>query len=413
MGQLFTSDGLKPDPMKVDAIANMPRPDDKKAVQRLLGCVNYLARFMPKLSEVSEPLRKLTEKNVMFMWESQQEEAFQAIKNMITTAPVLKYYDVASETTIQCDASESGLGATLLQNGQPVAFASRSLSTAERNYAQIEKECLAIVFACSRFNQYLHGRELTIVESDHKPLVPIFQKSLHSAPKRLQRMLLRLQKYNLHVKYLPGSQMYIADMLSRAYLQVDHTQHENIPEYQIFQLKQEQQLFQEIADINQVDYMRLSEGTHQQIKKCTLADATLQSLMNTIMTGWPMSREDVPVSIREFWNYKEELTVQDGVLYKGMKVIVPTSMRPQMIARVHSSHLGPDACARRARAVLFWPGMISRIKEQVQSCEVCNDFLARQQKEPLMTHKIPDTRWSKVGQDLFVLGKEIYLPSDR
>ena len=92
--------------------------------------------------------------------------------------------------------------------------------------------------------------------------------------------------------------------------------------------------------------MRLSEGTHQQIKKCTLADATLQSLMNTIMTGWPISREDVPVSIREFWNYKEELTVQDGALYKGMKVIVPTSMRPQMIARVHSSHLGPDACAR-------------------------------------------------------------------
>ena len=242
MGQLFTSDELKPDPMKVDAIANMPRPDDKKAVQRLLGCVNYLARFMPKLSEVSEPLRKLTEKNVMFMWESQQEKAFQAIKNMITTAPVLKYYDVASETTIQCDASESGLGATLLQNGQPVAFASRSLSTAECNYAQIEKECLAIVFAGSRFNQHLHGRELTTVESDHKPLVPIFQKSLHSAPKRLQRMLLRLQKYNLHVKYLPGSQMYIADMLSRAYLQVDHTQHENIPEYQIFQLKQEQHI---------------------------------------------------------------------------------------------------------------------------------------------------------------------------
>ena len=144
-------------------------------------------------------------------------------------------------------------------------------------------------------------------------------------------------------------------------------------------------------------------------KVFTVLDATLQSLMNTIMTGWPMSREDVPVSIREFWNYKEELTVQDGVLYKGMKVIVPTSMRPQMIARVHSSHLGPDACARRARDVLFWPGMVGQIKEQVQSCEVCNDFLARQQKEPLMTHKIPDTPWSKVGQDLFVLGKENYL----
>ena len=328
---------------------------------------------------------------------------------MISSAPLLKYYDVASETTILCDASESGLGATLLQEGQPVAFASRSLSTVERQYAQIEKECLAIVFACSRFNQYLHGRELTTVETDHKPLVPIFQKSIHSAPKRLQRMLLRLQRYNLNVTYLPGSQMYIADMLSRAYLQVDRTQCKRTPEYQIFQFKQEQQLFEEIASINQVDYMRLSEGTHQQIKQCTLADPTLQTLMNTVTTGWPVSKEDVPSCIREYWNYKEELTVQNGVLYKGMKVIVPISMRPQMIARVHSSHLGPDACVRRARDVLFWPSMSGQIKEQVQNCEVCNDFLARQQKEPLMTHKIPDTPWSKVGQDLFTYGSETFL----
>ena len=90
MGHLFTSEGLRPDPMKVEAIASMPQPDDKKAVQRLLGCVNYLSRFMPTISEVSEPLRKLTEKNAMFVWESQQEEAFQTIKNMISSTPVLK-----------------------------------------------------------------------------------------------------------------------------------------------------------------------------------------------------------------------------------------------------------------------------------------------------------------------------------
>ena len=147
MGHSFTSEGLRPDPMKVEAIVSMPRPDDKRAVQRLLGCVNYLSRFIPTFSEVSEPLRKLTEKSALFVWESQQEEAFQSIKHMISSTPVLKYYDAASETTIQCDASEAGLGATLLQNKQPVAFASRSLSAVERRYAQIEKECLAIVSA--------------------------------------------------------------------------------------------------------------------------------------------------------------------------------------------------------------------------------------------------------------------------
>ena len=131
--------------------------------------------------------------------------------------------------------------------------------------------------------------------------------------------------------------------------------------------------------------------------------------MNMIMTGWPLTKEEVPVCIREYWNYKEELTVQDGVLYKGMKVIVPASMRSQMVARAHSSHLGPDACVRRARDVLFWLSMADQIKDQVQNCEVCNDFLARQQKEPLMTHKIPETPWSKVGQDLFTLDDENYL----
>ena len=160
----------------------MPRLDDKRADQLLPRCTNYLSRFMPQLSKVSEPLRKLTEKDVMFTWDSSQEEAFQAIKSMISSAFLLKYYDVASETAIQYDTSESGLGATLLQDGQPVTFASRSLSSVERQYAQIENECLAIVFACSRFNQCLHERELATVETDHKPLVAIFQTSIHSAP---------------------------------------------------------------------------------------------------------------------------------------------------------------------------------------------------------------------------------------
>ena len=122
---------------------------------------------------MSELLRKLTEKDVMFTWDSCYYDVASC------------YYDVASETAIQYETSESSLGATLLQDGQPVAFASRSLSSGERQYAQIEKECLAIVFAFSRFNQCLHGRELATVKTDHKPLVPIFQKSIHSTPKRL------------------------------------------------------------------------------------------------------------------------------------------------------------------------------------------------------------------------------------
>ena len=337
------------------------------------------------------------------MWQSQQVDAFKAIKASIVTAPILKYYDVDGPVTIQSDASQSGLGATLLQNGQPVAFASRSLTAPELNYAQIEKECLAILFACCRFDQYLHGRDKIYVQTDHKPLVPIFKKSIHLAPKRLQRMMLRLQKYNLQVEFLPGVEMYIADMLSRAYVKCSEVHPDNVEAYQIFQL------FEEISTINQLQYVNMSDGTSQQVKACTSSDATLQCLMNTVMTGWPDTRDHVPVSIREYWTYREDITVQDGVMFKGMRVIIPQAMRAQMVARAHSSHLGVDACVRRAREVLFWPGMAQDIRDKIQTCDVCNDFAAKQQKEPLMTHKIPETPWAKVGQDLFSLQGENYL----
>lgn len=165
--------------------------------------MNYLAKFLPRLSEVAQPLRELTTKNARFVWSSQHDKSFTEVKKLVSAHPVLKYYDMDAEVTIQCDASEKGLGATLLQNGQPVAFASRTLTPVEQRYAQIEKECLVIVFACSKLSQYITRRELITVESDHKPLQSIFKKSLFSAPGRLQRMILRLQKYNINVVYKP------------------------------------------------------------------------------------------------------------------------------------------------------------------------------------------------------------------
>ncbi len=119
------------------------------------------------------------------------------IKTLITAVPVLRYYDINRPVTIQSDSSQTGLGCCLLQEGQPVAFASRALSQTEQNYAQIEKECLSIVFACQRFHYYLYGRGDVTAETDHRPLVSIFVKPLLSAPKRLQSMLLTLQNYCL------------------------------------------------------------------------------------------------------------------------------------------------------------------------------------------------------------------------
>ena len=153
VGHELTKDGLKPDPSKIEAIQKMSRPSDVKGVQRVVGLGNYLTRFLENLADICEPLRQLTLKDAEWHWSEEHENAFQRIKQAATQAPILRYFNPADETVLQCNASDTGLGATLPQNGQPVAYAYRSLTDTERNYAQIEKELLAIVFGAEKFNR--------------------------------------------------------------------------------------------------------------------------------------------------------------------------------------------------------------------------------------------------------------------
>ena len=396
MAHVISKDGLKPDPEKVTANKNMPKPTSKPEGLTLLGFVNYLSKFLPKLSEVSAPLRELTTDQSKFTWAKQHDEAFATIQQLVIQHPVLKFYNIEEEVTLQTDASKKGLGAVLLQGGQPVAFASRTLSQTEQRYAVIEKECLAIVFACERFNQYLAHRENISVETDHKPLESIFKKSLLSAPCRLQRMLLRVKRYNLSVNYKPGSQIFLADHLSRA------AQHETPkPEesFQVFSL--------EVESLDPMQALKVTPERLEQLQRCTGQDDTLQILKTTILTGWPLQKEQAPIKIREYWSYRDELTVHNGVLFKGSRVVIPQILRPEVKSRIHSSHLGVEACLRKARDTVFWPGMNAEVRDQIKQCSICNEFQAKNQKLPMQSHQLPDRPWSRVAADQFILhGKE-------
>ena len=400
MGHVITSKGLKPDPKKVKAVEEMPRPTSKKELSSLLGFVNYLSKFLPRLAEVAKPLRELTSKEARFLWSPQHETAFSDVKQLVVNHPVLKFYDPLAEVTLQCDASEYGLGATLLQDGQPVAFASRTLSPNERNYAQIEKECLAIVFGCQRFDQYLARKDKITVESDHKPLQAIFLKPIHAAPRRLQRMLLRLLRYNLAVQYKKGSQTYLADHLSRAPV-VERKEADELDEFQVFAL--------EVENLNPFDAIKLSPGRLEQLQTCTAQDPVLLTLKTTVITGWPEVKEQVPIPIRDYWLYRDEISVHNGVLFKNHRVIIPKLLREEIMSRIHSSHLGIESCRRKARVVVFWPGMNSQIKEIVSNCHVCAEFQARNPRQPLQTHEIPERPWSRFAADLFILHGKSYI----
>ena len=217
LGHIISEEGLKPDDTKVQAIMQMAVPQNRKDLERFMGTVNYEAKFIPNLSEVAAPLRELLKTGIEWHWMEHQQSAFERLKALMCEAPVLEYFDLKKPVLIQCDASKDGVGA-VLKHERPVAYASKSLTDSQKNYAQIEKELYAIVFACEHFHQYVYGRKIK-VHTDHKRLVSIIKKPLAVAPMRLQRLMLRLQKYDIDLEYIAGKDLHTADMLSRASLQ--------------------------------------------------------------------------------------------------------------------------------------------------------------------------------------------------
>ncbi|KAK7105846.1 hypothetical protein V1264_017174 [Littorina saxatilis] len=403
LGHVISKDGLKCDMKKVDAIKSFPQPEDKAAVQRLLGMVGYLQKFAPRLSEVAAPLRELVKKDVHFRWdENLHGKAFDEIKRMLTEPPVLRFFDPGAKTTLQCDASEFGLGACLLSDGQPVQFASRALTQTERNYAQIEKEMLAILFGLERFERYVYGRHVE-VESDHKPLIPIHNKTLLAAPKRLQRMLLRTQKFDYTVVYKKGTEMYLADTLSRAVVRSHKAG--KMKSEQIFQTEIEQ----EIESIDMAAHVSVSEGRLEELKEATKRDKDLCRLMQITQEGWPESRQSLPLGLQPYFPFREEVSTQNGLCFKAERIIVPTEMREKVLHLLHQAHTGIQGCMRRARELVYWPGMNADIEKLVSKCATCQTHQSNQQKEPMISHPIPERPWETLGCDLFDFQEKSYL----
>ena len=386
MGHLITSKGVKVDQSKVTAILEMPAPTDVSGVKRFCGMVQYLAKFLPNLQADLEPIRQLTKKNVEWKWTTNCKDAFQMIKKKLTETPVLAYFDPNKELVLQVDSSKDGLGAALLQDDKPLEYASRSLTPAERNWAQIEKETLAVVFGLERFDQYTYGRKV-IIHNDHKPLASILKKPLSKAPKRLQSLMLRLYRYDIEFNYIEGSKLLIADTLSRAY--IDNND------------------FVKVMKVNALkgcDDERIC-----QVREATANDESMQVLLRIIKDGWPKHKSQVPSEVRVYYDIRDTLSFQDGIILKGERIVIPASLRAQTKKQLHASHLGYDSMMRHARDTVYWPGMNREIQELANNCESCQELKPRNQKETLKQHDEYQSPWAKIGIDLFEIHGRNYL----
>ena len=332
-------------------------------------------------------MRQLLKKDVTFYWDDQLTRSFQEIKHLLkrATSKPLGYYDRRKEVIVQVDASLRGLGACLIQDGKPIAFASKSLTGAESCYANIERELLAIIFVCIRFNTYLQGCRFT-VQSDHKPLEMIHLKSMHNAPPCLQRMLLQLQKYDMKIEYKPGSEMPLADALSRCPARYS----------------------QEIKLDLHVDYIAFTSAWIETLRETTCEDPVLSTVYQLMQHGWPKERRRVPNVAKYYWDFRDELSTDEGLLLKGPSLIIPAALRESYLQHLHEGHLSASKTVLNARQHMFWPGIKADIKDYTRRCQVCIKR-SRPARELLQPHEIPDGPWQKLGMDFFDLKGKCYI----
>ena len=402
-GHTLTQDGILPAADKLEALRNISAPSNTKELLSLLRLITYLNRFSTKVAELIAPLRELTKKNVHFRWEQHHQATLDRIKEELCSAPILSYYDPDPETAtiLQCDASQKGLGAWIRQidsNGKEriVAMASRSLTNTESRYSNIERECLAVMFGLEKFEYYLLGRH-TLVETDHSPLEQIFKKNIAEAPARLQRLLLRCMKFDIEVRYRRGETIPVADALSRVCttMKASRTgqQRESCaPDYSIHFM----------TDTS----CPINIGL---VKSAAAKDPTMQLLKNTIYNGWPGYRKQCPKELWDYWNIRCDLVLEDGLILKGDRVVVPESLRAQVLEATHTGHQGETKCLLLARQSIFWPGISGDTRQVVKDCEICNQYQQAQPKLPAMQPDLPTRPWEKLGSDIFQFNGANYL----
>ena len=350
-------EGLQALPSKIAAITQAPTPHNVQELRSFLGLLNYYGKFIRNLSTIVHPLNSLLQAHKRWLWTPECEQAFKKAKEELSSSAVLVHYDPNLPMTLAGDASAYGIGAVIshtLPDGseRPIAYASRSLSPSERNYAQLEKEALSLIFGVKKFHQYLYGRKFQLV-TDHKPLTAILgpKKGIPSlAAARLQRWALLLSAYQYDIIFKRTLEHGNADGLSRLPLPTISAPSSSEPS---------------IFNIGQIQSLPV---TAAKVESVTRNDPVLSRVLRYTKVEWPEQTDD---TLKPYRSRKEELTVEGDCVMWGIRVIIPTKLRPQILADLHRDHPGVSRMKSIARSYFWWPGLDQNIEEIAKSCEPC------------------------------------------
>ena len=386
LGYIISADGIQSSAEKVHALMEAPRPENTTQLRSFLGLLNFYNKFLPQSSTWLAPLHQLLKQNAKWAWGKEQDLAFKKAQEALLFSDVLVHYNQDLPLILECDASPYGVGAVLsheMEDGstKPVSFASRSLTPTEKRYAHLDKEALAIIFGVKRFHLYLAGRKFSIV-SDHRPLQYLFAETKPvpaMASARIQRWALTLSAYDYTIRYKPGPQNANADLFSR--LPLPETPAEvPLPGETILLLEN----------------LATSPVTVSQIRTATSRDPMLSRVAQLVSSEWNDQDNSITPT---FQRKKNELSIHDGCLLWGSRVVVPQVLRPQVLDELHESHPGVSRMKAIARGVVWWPEMDSEIESKVNSCRECQLNQKTPAQAPLHPWEWPSQPWTRLHID--------------
>ncbi|XP_062605742.1 uncharacterized protein K02A2.6-like [Saccostrea cucullata] len=360
-------------------------------LRSFLGIVNYYARFIPNLSTVLHPLYNLLEKDRKWCWSKDCEEAFKTVKKLITSDEVLTHYDPNLPLCLATDASPYGLGAVLshiMPNGEerPIAYASRSLSTYEKNYSQIEKEALGIIWGVKRFNTYVYGRSFRLI-TDHEPLISIFgpKKGIaNTTAARLQRYALFLAGYNYDIIYRNTKKHGNADSLSRLPVTCEGSR----------LVDKEEEAEVEMLHVSQLEHLPIKP---EAIQRETRRDYLLSKVYDNVSRGWCANSESKEMD--PYFTRRSELTIHQNCLLWGIRDVIPPSLRSQVLDELHQGHIGVVKMKTLARSHAWWPGIDRDIELLTKSCAGCQAVKHAPPAAPIHPWEWPSRPWERIHID--------------